>query len=53
MKEKAARNKTIDFPIEEGREYLDRCIGINDITEAVESIMNQFIIGDCIQVMER
>ena len=26
MKQKAARNKTIDFSLEEGHEYLERCI---------------------------
>ena len=26
MKQKAARNKTIDFTLEEGHVYLERCI---------------------------
>lgn len=53
MKEKAARNKTIDFPIEEGKEYLKKCISIENITDSLESVMNQFIIGDCFQVMDK
>jgi len=53
MKEKAARNKTIDFSIEEGKEYADRCIDITKIDGTLESIINQFIIGDCIEVMDK
>lgn len=53
MKEKAARNKTIDFPIEEGKEYLAKCIGVEKITDSVDSVMNQFIIGDSFAVMDK
>lgn len=52
MKQKAARNKTIDFSLEAGKEYAKRCMRMEDIS-GLESIMNQFIIGDCIQVMEK
>lgn len=52
MKQKAARNKTIDFSLEAGKEYAKRCMRLEDIS-GLESIMNQFIIGDCIQVMEK
>ncbi len=30
---KSERNKTIDFPLEEARKYLDRCVSANDIKE--------------------
>ena len=30
MKEKAARNKTIDFTLDEGRQYLEKCIYVNN-----------------------
>ena len=53
MKEKAARNKTIDFAIEDGREYLDKCITVNEDIDTVDSVLNQFIIGDCLEVMEK
>lgn len=53
MKEKSKRNRTIDFSLEEGREYLERCIRAADVKESLDSIKNQFIIGDCFEVMER
>ena len=53
MKEKAARNKTIDFLIEEGKEYLDLCITADDVNDSIESVINRFIIGDCFEVMEK
>lgn len=53
MKEKAARNKTIDFTIEEGKEYCDRCIHVADVVPNVENMLNKFIVGDCIEVMEK
>lgn len=53
MKEKAARNKTIDFPIEEGKEYIDRCITVDDVNADLDSVINQFIIGDCLEIMDK
>ena len=53
MKEKAARNRTIDFTIEEGREYLDRCMRADAVSGTVASVVNQFIIGDCMEVMDK
>lgn len=53
MKEKADRNKTIDFPIEEGQEYLDRCLFAEKMDYRLATLMNQFIIGDCFEVMEK
>lgn len=68
---KSARNKTIDFPIEEGQEYLKRCIQADgsgqialgqisapsrqqaDGSETMAGLRNQFIIGDCLAVMEQ
>lgn len=47
---KAARNKTIDMSIEEGSQYLERCIKIN-VPANIDSIMNKTIIGDCLEVM--
>lgn len=53
MKEKAAKNKTIDFSIEEGKQYLDRCMRSSEVSGDVDSILNQIIIGDCIEVMDK
>lgn len=53
MKEKAARNKTIDFPLEEGKVYLDKCIHVDDIGSTVDSLVNQYIIGNCFNVMDK
>lgn len=47
---KAARNKTIDMSIEEGKQYLDRCISISEPT-GIESILNKTILGDCLDVI--
>lgn len=53
MKEKATRNKTIDFSLEDGKAYLDKCVYIDDISNTVESVVNQYIIGDCFNVMAK
>ena len=53
MKEKAVRNKTIDFTLEEGKAYLDRCIGVEEIQDSIDAVANQFIIGDCFYVMDK
>lgn len=52
MKEKVTRNKTIDFSIDEGKVYLDRCIMQKDLKTDKNSIINQFIIGDSFEIME-
>ena len=57
MKQKAARNKTIDFSLEEGHEYLERCIlaengdqlktALQDgSTMTPDALYDQYIIGD-------
>ena len=49
-KGKAGRNKTIDLSVEDGQQYLDRCITLRD-PSGLEQIMNKTIIGDCNEVM--
>ena len=49
---KADRNKTIDFPLEEGMAYLNRCIRPNQIS-GIQSIQNQIIVGDTFQVLPK
>ena len=63
MKQKAARNKTIDFSLEEGHEYLERCILAENgeqlktvlqdgSTMTPDTLYDQYIIGDTFQVMK-
>lgn len=52
MEKKAAKNKTIDFSLETGREYADRCITEDMVTD-LDSVMNRFIIGDCMEIMKK
>lgn len=52
MKNKAPRNKTIDFPLEKGKKYLDKCIYMDHLTDQT-NFKNQFIIGDCLEVMDK
>ncbi|MBQ8148044.1 MAG: site-specific DNA-methyltransferase [Lachnospiraceae bacterium] len=51
MKEKATRNKTIDISLEDGKEYLERCIAVEH-SVTVSDICNQVIVGDTMKVME-
>ena len=53
MNEKVTRNKTIDFSLEEGKVYLDRCIKQEDLKADKASILNQFILGDSLEIMEK
>ena len=52
MKNKSIRNKTIDFPLEEGKKYLDKCIYMDHLTKQTD-YKNQFIIGNCLDVMDK
>ena len=49
-KNKADRNKTIDFPLDEGREYLNRCIYVSDDVD-VAVVQNQIIVGDTFRIL--
>ncbi len=50
LKEKAGRNKTIDLTVDEGREYLDRCIKVRSKV-ALSDILDKTINGDCLEVL--
>ncbi|MDX9917781.1 MAG: site-specific DNA-methyltransferase [Gudongella sp.] len=50
-KKKAGRNKTIDFDIEQGRQYLDKCIQVDTPVKLTE-ILNKTIIGDSVKTAE-
>lgn len=51
MKEKAARNKTIDFSLKEGREYLKKCISVKQ-PAGIEDLTDRVISGDSMEVMD-
>lgn len=48
---KADRNKTIDFGVEEGRIYVDRCVTVTQPV-ALDKIVNKTILGDSMQVLD-
>lgn len=50
-KVKSPRNKTIDITIEEGKEYLSRCISVDTAQELTSNIINKTILGDTFEVM--
>lgn len=47
---KAGRNKTIDITVEEGKEYLNRCIKVSK-PASIEDICNKTIVGDTFSVI--
>lgn len=49
---KAPRNKTIDFPISEGEEYLKRCVTLSG-PAGLPDILNRTILGDTFDVAHR
>ena len=46
---KAGRNKTIDFGLEEGREYLARCLRV-ETAVSLDAVRNRTIAGDLFEV---
>lgn len=49
-KKKSPRNKTIDFALEEGREYLERCITVEQSAD-LSDVLNKTIKGDTFEVL--
>lgn len=47
---KAGRNKTIDISVEDGRQYLDKCISV-DQPIGIENILDKTILGDTLAVI--
>ncbi len=43
---KAPRNKTIDTPLQEGSEYLSRCITLRERQDTVGPLLDKTILGD-------
>ncbi len=52
-KEKASRNKTIDISVNEGKNYLSRCIKVNKAVADLTEITDKTIIGDTFKVCPR
>ncbi len=52
-KKKSTRNKTIDFTIEEGSHFIERCVTLDkDSPLTTENIVNKTIYGDSFTVMK-
>ena len=47
---KAARNRTIDLSLDEGRSYLDRCLDVRSAVR-LEDILDRTICGDTFEVL--
>lgn len=47
---KAPRNKTIDISVEEGKEYLDKCLPASAVSD---NVIDKVIIGDSFSVFRR
>lgn len=50
-KEKAPRNRTIDTPVSEGRQYIARCISIDSPVENIDSVLDKTVLGDTFSVV--
>ncbi|MBE6713905.1 MAG: site-specific DNA-methyltransferase [Ruminococcaceae bacterium] len=50
---KSDKNKTIDFTVEDGKKYIDRCVKVDSLTEDPSSFMNKTILGDTFDAMAR
>ena len=46
-KEKSERNKTIDISVEDGHQYLERCISVDSKVELAD-ILDRTILGNCL-----
>ena len=48
---KSLKNKTIDFPLEKGKLFVDRCISVNSDT-TIDKLLDKTILGDSLSIME-
>ena len=48
---KSPKNKTIDFSVEDGKPFLDRCITVTSKL-SIEELLDRTILGDSLQVLE-
>ena len=49
---KSNRNKTIDISVEEGQEYLNKCIKLTDNVNNISNILNKTIHGDFFEIVK-
>ena len=49
---KSSRNKTIDIEIDEGRDYLDRCLRTGDVKDQARDLSGTIICADMLDVCE-
>ena len=47
---KADRNKTIDITVEEGREYLERCVTVSEKV-TLDTVLDRTILGDTFETL--
>ena len=47
---KADRNRTIDITVEEGKEYLERCISVSK-EKTLNEVLDKTILGDTFEVL--
>ena len=48
---KSPKNKTIDFSLEEGKPFVDRCITVSSKT-IIDKLIDKTILGDSLQVLD-
>ena len=51
MKKKSSRNKTIDISVEEGKEYLEKSITIQDL-KTIDQVTDKTILGDTFESLK-
>jgi len=50
---KSTKNKTIDFDVEQGKKYIDRCLVLNDdVSVNLETLINKTILGDTFKLIK-
>ncbi len=47
----SGKNKTINTPLSEGQDYLDRCIRLKHAVSSTDAVLDKTILGDCFHVM--
>lgn len=51
VKARSPLNKTIDIGVDEGRQYLARCIRVSSPLTSVDDVLDKTVIGNCLDVM--
>lgn len=49
---KSDRNKTIDISVEEGQEYLEKCIELEYYSNSIENLLNKTIHGNFFEIVK-